>query len=92
MQPFPHPYSGREAGRSPSKPFTPSGPVLPLSTAGDADTACCGPPAPPPSSARERPGYRSPSGVEKEMRRALPLQALAVLAAVVGWVGAAFTR
>jgi hypothetical protein len=34
--------------------------------------------------------YTSPSGVEKEMRRALPLQALAVLAAVAGWVGAAF--
>jgi len=34
--------------------------------------------------------YTSPSGVEKEMRRAIPLQAAAALMAVVAWVGAAF--
>lgn len=34
--------------------------------------------------------YTSPSGVEKEMRRAIPLQAAAALIAVVAWVGAAF--
>jgi hypothetical protein len=34
--------------------------------------------------------YTSPSGVEKEMRRALPLQAGALLATVVLWVAAAF--
>jgi hypothetical protein len=35
--------------------------------------------------------YTSPSGVEKEMRRAIPLQAATALIAVVAWVGAAFT-
>ena len=35
--------------------------------------------------------YTSPSGVEKEMRRAIPLQAAAALIAVAAWVGAAFT-
>ena len=34
--------------------------------------------------------YTSPSGVEKEMRRAIPLQAAVALIAVVAWVGAAF--
>ncbi|MBW2335612.1 MAG: hypothetical protein JRF47_02440 [Deltaproteobacteria bacterium] len=34
--------------------------------------------------------YTSPSGVEKEMRRAIPLQAGAVVIALVAWVGAAF--
>ncbi|CAB1064096.1 Similar to carbon monoxide dehydrogenase corrinoid/iron-sulfur protein [Olavius sp. associated proteobacterium Delta 1] len=34
--------------------------------------------------------YTSPSGVEKEMRRAIPLQAATALIAVVAWVGAAF--
>ena len=34
--------------------------------------------------------FTSPSGVEKEMRRAIPLQAGAVLIALVAWVGAAF--
>ncbi|MBU1001814.1 MAG: hypothetical protein KKE73_04760 [Proteobacteria bacterium] len=34
--------------------------------------------------------FTSPSGVEKEMRRALPVQAGAVLAAVALWVGSAF--
>ncbi len=34
--------------------------------------------------------YTSPSGVEKEMRRAIPLQALAGLIALVTWIGAAF--
>ena len=34
--------------------------------------------------------FTSPSGVEKEMRRAIPLQAAAVLAAVGIWIGAAF--
>ena len=34
--------------------------------------------------------FTSPSGVEKEMRKAIPLQALAALAALVTWVGAAF--
>jgi hypothetical protein len=34
--------------------------------------------------------FTSPSGVEKEMRRAIPLQAAAALVAVVAWVGAAF--
>lgn len=34
--------------------------------------------------------FTSPSGVEKEMRRAIPLQALLALAAIVAWVGAAF--
>jgi hypothetical protein len=34
--------------------------------------------------------YTSPSGVEKEMRRAIPVQAAAILIAAVMWVGAAF--
>jgi len=34
--------------------------------------------------------YTSPSGVEKEMRRAIPLQAAVALIAVVAWVAAAF--
>jgi len=34
--------------------------------------------------------YTSPSGVEKEMRKAIPLQALAGLIALVTWIGAAF--
>ena len=34
--------------------------------------------------------FTSPSGVEKEMRRAIPLQAAAVLLAIVAWVAAAF--
>ena len=36
--------------------------------------------------------FTSPSGVEKEMRRAIPLQAGAMLIALVAWVGAAFAR
>jgi len=36
--------------------------------------------------------YTSPSGVEKEMRKAMPLQALAVLASIILWIGAAFVR
>jgi len=34
--------------------------------------------------------FTSPSGVEKEMRKALPLQALSMVVALVAWVGAAF--
>ncbi|MGD9173287.1 MAG: mercury methylation corrinoid protein HgcA [Desulfobacterales bacterium] len=34
--------------------------------------------------------FTSPSGVEKEMRKAIPLQALAMLVALVAWVGTAF--
>ncbi|MGD8990280.1 MAG: mercury methylation corrinoid protein HgcA [Desulfobacterales bacterium] len=34
--------------------------------------------------------YTSPSGVEKEMRKAIPCQALALLGALVAWVGTAF--
>ena len=34
--------------------------------------------------------FTSPSGVEKEMRIAIPLQAAAVLIAAMAWVGAAF--
>ena len=34
--------------------------------------------------------FTSPSGVEKEMRRAIPLQAAAVLVALVAWVSAGF--
>ena len=34
--------------------------------------------------------YTSPSGVEKEMRLAIPLQASAALMAIIAWVGAAF--
>ncbi len=36
--------------------------------------------------------YTSPSGVEKEMRKAIPLQALTVLIAVVAWIGSAFAN
>jgi hypothetical protein len=34
--------------------------------------------------------FTSPSGVEKEMRKAMPLQAAVALIALVAWVGAAF--
>ncbi len=34
--------------------------------------------------------FTSPSGVEKEMRRAIPLQAAAVALAVILWVGSTF--
>jgi hypothetical protein len=34
--------------------------------------------------------YTSPSGVEKEMRKAIPVQALGALAAVALWVSAGF--
>ena len=34
--------------------------------------------------------FTSPSGVEKEMRKAIPLQAAALLVAVVAWVASAF--
>jgi len=34
--------------------------------------------------------FTSPSGVEKEMRKAIPLQAAALLLAVAAWVGSAF--
>jgi hypothetical protein len=34
--------------------------------------------------------YTSPSGVEKEMRKAIPLQAVALLLALIAWVGSAF--
>lgn len=34
--------------------------------------------------------FTSPSGVEKEMRRAIPLQAISVLAAGVVWIGTGF--
>ena len=34
--------------------------------------------------------FTSPSGVEKEMRKAIPLQAAAVLVAMVAWVASAF--
>ena len=34
--------------------------------------------------------YTSPSGVEKEMRRAIPLQAALALIAIAAWIGAAF--
>lgn len=36
--------------------------------------------------------YTSPSGVEKEMRKAIPVQALAGFASIVLWIGAAFIR
>ncbi len=36
--------------------------------------------------------FTSPSGVEKEMRKAIPLQALAGLMAVVAWIGSAFVQ
>ena len=34
--------------------------------------------------------FTSPSGVEKEMRKAIPLQTVALLLAIVAWVGSAF--
>jgi hypothetical protein len=34
--------------------------------------------------------FTSPSGVEKEMRKAIPLQAAALLLALVAWVASAF--
>ncbi len=34
--------------------------------------------------------FTSPSGVEKEMRRAIPLQLMAIVTAAVAWVGSAF--
>jgi hypothetical protein len=34
--------------------------------------------------------FTSPSGVEKEMRKAIPLQVAVALIALVVWVGAAF--
>ena len=34
--------------------------------------------------------FTSPSGVEKEMRRAIPLQAAALLVFALAWVGSAF--
>ena len=34
--------------------------------------------------------FTSPSGVEKEMRRAIPLQAAVALVAIIIWIGAAF--
>ena len=36
--------------------------------------------------------FTSPSGVEKEMRKAIPLQALTVVIAVVAWIGSAFAN
>jgi hypothetical protein len=36
--------------------------------------------------------YTSPSGVEKEMRKAIPIQALTGFASIVLWIGAAFIR
>jgi hypothetical protein len=36
--------------------------------------------------------FTSPSGVEKEMRKAIPMQALAVLMAAVAWIGSAFAK
>jgi hypothetical protein len=36
--------------------------------------------------------FTSPSGVEKEMRKAIPLQALTALVAVVAWIGSGFTN
>jgi hypothetical protein len=35
--------------------------------------------------------FTSPSGVEKEMRKAIPMQAAAVMIAVVAWIGSGFT-
>ncbi len=55
---FPPQGSGPETALHAPKALQPAGPMLPLSTAGEADCACCGPPAPPPSSDRERTGYR----------------------------------
>jgi hypothetical protein len=34
--------------------------------------------------------FTSPTGVEKEMRRAIPAQAVGALAALILWVGAGF--
>jgi hypothetical protein len=34
--------------------------------------------------------FTSPSGVEKEMRKAIPLQAVTLLLALIAWVGSAF--
>jgi hypothetical protein len=34
--------------------------------------------------------YTSPSGVEKEMRQGIPIQIIAVVAAVIAWVAAPF--
>ena len=34
--------------------------------------------------------FTSPTGVEKEMRKAIPLQIAAVILSVCGWLGAAF--
>jgi hypothetical protein len=36
--------------------------------------------------------YTSPSGVEKEMRKAIPFHALTGFASIVLWIGAAFIR
>jgi len=36
--------------------------------------------------------FTSPSGVEKEMKKAMPVQALAGFASIVLWIGAAFIR
>jgi len=36
--------------------------------------------------------FTSPSGVEKEMRKAIPLQALTALIAVVAWIGSGFAN
>jgi len=36
--------------------------------------------------------YTSPSGVEKEMRKAIPVQALTGFASIVLWIGAAFIK
>ncbi len=35
--------------------------------------------------------FTSPSGVEKEMRRAIPIQAVTLLISVVAWIGSAFS-
>ena len=34
--------------------------------------------------------YTSPSGVEKEMRKAMPFQVLAIILSIAGWVGSVF--
>ena len=36
--------------------------------------------------------FTSPSGVEKEMRRAIPIQIIGVAAAVITWVAAPFVN
>jgi hypothetical protein len=36
--------------------------------------------------------FTSPSGVEKEMRKAIPLQALASITAGIVWIAGAFWR